>query len=61
MKSCLFTIGLLVLGCAISWGITCGLVALVCLCFDLTFSWLIATGVWAIACLLRSIFKQSSK
>lgn len=44
----------LILG--LSWIITCGLVYLVTLCFSLTFSWSVATGVWAIMLLLKAIF-----
>lgn len=47
---------LLILGlCLISWGITAGLVWLVCLCFDLTFKWAWATGIWLLMALARSV------
>ena len=59
MKSCIMTIGLMAVLGAISWAVTCGIIALVCLCFGWAFSWLIATGVWLVMILLRSIFKQS--
>lgn len=42
----------------ISWLITCGLIKLITLCFGLTFSWAIATGIWLLMALLRSIFKK---
>ena len=41
----------------VSWLITCGIVKLICLCFGLTFTWLIATGIWLIVILLRYIFR----
>jgi hypothetical protein len=46
--------------CGISWIATCGLVYLITLCFDWTFSWGIATGVWLIIILLNGIFKKGS-
>lgn len=45
----------------ISWLITCGIIALICACFDLTFTWGVATGIWLIMGLLRTIFKNESK
>lgn len=42
----------------ISWLMTCGLIKLITLCFGLTFSWAVATGIWFIMWLLRSIFKK---
>ena len=51
----------LVLGAfALSWLLTCGIIKLICLCFGLTFSWLIATGIWLIMILLRSVFGGGS-
>lgn len=46
---------------AISWIITCGVVALICLCFGLEFKWLIATGIWLIILVLKSIFQVTVK
>lgn len=54
---CLMTVGLFVAGYTLSWIITCGLIALVCLCFGWTFNWLIATGIWLVACIIRALFK----
>lgn len=42
---------------AISWIVTCGIIYLITLCFGLTFSWAIATGIWLIILILRSIFR----
>lgn len=40
----------------ISWLLTCGVVGLVCLCFGLTYSWGLATGVWLVLLLLKNVF-----
>ena len=39
---------------ALSWGVTCGVVYLICLCFDLTFKWAWATGIWLIMFLVKA-------
>ena len=52
---------LLAVGYAISWIITCGIVKLITICFGLTFSWAIATGVWLILRLLKSVFSITVK
>ena len=44
---------------AISWLITCGIIKLICLCFGWTFKWAIATGIWLVCEILRSIFKST--
>ena len=44
---------------AMSWGITIGLIALICLCFGWQFNLLIATGVWLVIILLRSIISAA--
>lgn len=48
----------LALTLGVSWIATCGVVALICLCFSLEFSWLIATGIWLVLGLLAAIFKR---
>lgn len=45
-----------VAGYALSWIITCGLVKLVTLCFGWSFSWPIATGIWIVLCILKTMF-----
>jgi hypothetical protein len=45
---------------ALSWIITCGLIALICLCFHWTFSWLTATGIWLVILILKSIFSHTT-
>lgn len=57
-----FLIGLLIilLALALSWGMTIGIIALICLCFGLTFSLLKATGIWLILVLIGSFLKPTS-
>ena len=54
-----FVVILLILAYGASWIITCGIIKLITLCFGLEFNWLIATGVWLVMCLLKSIFKSN--
>ena len=42
----------------LSWAITCGVIKLITLCFGLTFSFKIATGIWFVMFLLKGIFKK---
>ena len=42
--------------CGISWIVTCGIIKLITICFGWEFSWAIATGIWLIICILKSIF-----
>ena len=42
----------------VSWIMTCGIIKLITLCFGLSFSWLIATGIWLIMCIIKSILKR---
>lgn len=55
---CLLAILVLAVTIGISWTLTCGLVYLITLCFDLVFSWAWATGVWLCLWLLGSIFSK---
>lgn len=43
----------------LSWVVTVGLVKLITLCFGLEFSLKIATGIWIVILILRSIFKTT--
>lgn len=43
---------------SLSWILTCGILKLIALCFNITFSLAIATGIWLILWLLGSIFKK---
>ena len=47
---------LLIVCYGISWIATCGIIKLITMCFGLEFSWAIATGIWLIICILKSIF-----
>ena len=43
---------------AVSWIVTCGVIKLITLCFGWTFNWAIATGIWLIICIAKSIFSH---
>ena len=45
---------------AISWIITCGVIKLVTVCFGWTFKWSIATGIWLVMELARTVFKSNT-
>ena len=48
---------LILIACwAFSWIATCGIIKLVTLCFGWTFKWSIATGIWLIMMLAKTIF-----
>lgn len=57
------TIVLLILAACygLSWIVTCGIIKLITMCFGLTFKWSIATGIWLVICILRSIFNVTVK
>ena len=44
------------LALALSCIVTCVIIKLITLCFGVAFSWLIATGIWLVFLLLRSVF-----
>jgi hypothetical protein len=46
-------------GC--SWIVTCGIIKLITMCFGLNFKWSVATGIWLVICILRSIFNVTVK
>ena len=54
-------IGLLVVLYGISWIVTCGIIKLITMCFGWKFSRAIATGIWLIICILKSIFSVTVK
>lgn len=58
---CLIGLILFLIVAALSWILTCGVIWLITLCFGLTFSWAIATGIWLILCLLGGGFKITYK
>lgn len=57
----IFVILLLAAIYAISWAITIGVIYLICLCFGIEFKLLVATGIWLIICILKSIFNVTVK
>ena len=57
----LVVIGILALAYGLSWIVTCGVIKLITMCFGWTFKWSVATGIWLIICILRSIFKVTVK
>lgn len=57
-KGLVIVIGL-VIGYAISWIITVGIIRLITMCFSIKFSLPVATGIWLILCLLKSLFHKS--
>lgn len=44
----------------LSWICTCGVIKFVTMCFGWTFSWKIATGIWLVMCLARTVFKSTT-
>lgn len=59
MLGCIAAIIALLVIAAISWAITCGIIYLITICFSLAFSWPIATGIWLVLILLRSVFSDN--
>ena len=57
----LVVICILVFAYGLSWIVTCGIIKLITMCFGWTFKWSIATGIWLIICILRSIFNVTVK
>lgn len=57
----LVVILILIAAYGLSWIVTCGIIKLITMCFGLTFKWSIATGIWLIICILRSIFNVTVK
>lgn len=43
----------------ISWILTCGVIRLITMCFDMEYSWGVATGVWLALMLVSGFFKES--
>lgn len=59
-KEVLSTILILVTLYGLSWLLTCGIIKLITLCFGFTFKWSVATGIWLVIGILKSIFKPDS-
>ena len=60
-NGCFITLLALVAVLVLSWGLTVGIVELIALCFGLKISLLMATGIWLIIWLLKSIFSSNTK
>lgn len=60
-NGCFGAILIAVIAYVVSWAATCGLIAIVFACFGWEFSWPIATGIWIVICILRSIFSPHHK
>ena len=56
--SILLAIVVLVVCLAFSWIINCGIIKLITMCFGLKYKWSIATGIWLIIIIAKSIFKN---
>lgn len=52
---------LLAVSYALSWGITIGLLYLITLYFNLTWSLPIATGIWLVIVVIKDIFHSNPK
>ena len=52
-------LGVIIVIYGVSWIVTCGLIKLVCMCFGLTFTWKIATGIWIVLAILQSVFNTT--
>lgn len=56
----LLTMIFLVVAFGLSWIVTCGIIKLITMCFGWQFKWSIATGIWLVMCLARTVFKNNS-
>ncbi len=61
MKRMIAVILGIVLAYGLSWLATSVIVWLIFKCFDLQFSWKIATGIWLLLIILKSVFKKEQK
>jgi hypothetical protein len=59
MKDILILVFTWVIALFLSWAGTCFVVWLIMLCFGVHFTWPIATGVWLIILVLRSIISAA--
>lgn len=49
---------IIVIGAILSWGIVCGFIQLIALCFDISISLRVSTGIWLGLWLLSWVFKS---
>lgn len=59
ITGCLVAVVIFIFACAVSWIITCGVIKLITMCFGWEFSWGIATGVWLLMCLARTVLNHT--
>ena len=59
MKNILCALGILVVIYGISFGLWCGLLKIICLCFGWTFTFKIAIGLYLIYCIIAGIIKKN--
>ncbi len=52
---------LVILAIGISWGVTCGLVKLITMCFGWEFRWGVSTGVWLLFVLFNWMRKSNKE
>ena len=57
---CILAVLFIIFVYALGWIVTCGLIKLITLCFGWAFSWAIATGVWLVILILKTIFYDGS-
>lgn len=57
---CILAVLFVIFVYALSWIVTCGLTKLITLCFGWAFSWAIATGIWLVILILKTIFYDGS-
>ena len=60
MLGCILAVLFIIFVYALSWIVTCGLIKLITLCFGWAFSWAIATGIWLVVLILKTIFYDGS-
>ena len=51
-------VAILILIYGASWIITCGIIKLITMCFGWTFKWAVATGIWLLIILAKTIFSH---
>lgn len=57
---CILAVLFIIFVYALSWIVTCGLIKLITLCFGWAFSWAIATGIWLVILIIKTIFYDGS-
>lgn len=56
---CLVAVVIFIFACAVSWIITCVVIKLITMCFGWEFSWGIASGVWLLMGLARTVLNHT--